>query len=151
MTKTETELEQVQDLPLTTSQAAAIVGVTPQTLRRMEERGKITAKRGPNGDRQFSTHECLRIAASGEEEIYRSSVENPLSLAEVVAQYQERLAEERDYMTADEAVLELNASRATLRRWEVNGKITSKRSRFTRHTLFLRKDVKDLIARRMFS
>lgn len=151
MTKTETELEQVEDLPLTTSQAAAIVGVTPQTLRRMVDRNKITAKRGPNGDRQFSTHECLRIAASGEEEIYRSSVPNPLSLAEVVAQYKERLTEEREYMTADEAVLTLGASRATLRRWEVQGKIKSKRSRFTRHTLFLRKDVKNLLALRMFS
>lgn len=151
MTKTETELEQIEDLPLTTSQAAAIVGVTPQTLRRMVERNKITAKRGPNGDRQFSTHECLRVASSGEEEIYRSSVENPLSLAEVVAQYQERLAEQRDYMTADEAVLALGASRATLRRWEMQKKIKSKRSRFTKHTLFLRKDVQNLIALRMFA
>lgn len=146
-----TELEELGDLPLTTGRAAAVVGVTPQTLRRMEERGKITAKRGPNGERRFSTHDCLRLAASGEEEIYRSSVENPLSLQAVVDQYRERLDEEERYMTADEAVIALGASRATLRRWELQGKISSKRSQFTKHVLFLRQDVKDLIARRMFS
>lgn len=145
------EFDELEDLPLTTSRAAAVVGVTPQTLRRMEERGKITAKRGPNGDRQFSTHDCLRLAASGEDEIYRSSVENPLSLQEIVNQYRERLAEEKEYMTADEAVLALGASRATLRRWEIDGKLTSKRSKFTKHVMIARKDVEDLIARRMFS
>ena len=147
-TSSDAELSAVADDLLPTSQAAEVVGVTAQTLRRMEERGKITAKRGPGGERRFSTHDCLRLAASGEEEIYRSSVGNPLSLAEVVARFQEKQTEQSDYMTADEAVVAIGVSRATLRRWELKGKITGKHSRYTKHVLFKRSDVKRLIVER---
>lgn len=146
----EADLSAIQDDLLPTSPAAEVVGVTAQTLRRMEERGKITAKRGPNGERMFSTHDCLKLAASGEDEIFRSSVTDPLSLSEVIARFQEKQTEQRDYMTADEAVIAIGVSRATLRRWELANKITGKHSRYTKHVLFRREDVKRLVYERRF-
>lgn len=131
----------IADEPILTGRAAEIVGVTAQTLRRMQDRGKITSKRGPNGERRFSTHDCLRLAASGEDEVYRSSVQNSLSYEQVLTQYKARLQEEKNFMTADEAVIVLAVSRATLRRWEHKGRIKSCTSPYTRHTLFRRTDV----------
>jgi DNA-binding transcriptional MerR regulator len=146
----EADLSAIEDDLLPTSPAAEVVGVTAQTLRRMEERGKITAKRGPNGERFFSTHDCLRLAASGEDEIFRSSVTNPLSLAEVIERFKEKQDEKENYITADEAVIKIGVSRATLRRWELKGKVKSKHSKYTKHVLFKKTDVNRLVAERRF-
>jgi len=115
------------------SAAAAIVGVSVQTLRRMEERGKISAKRTTGGHRRFWTHDCIRLAASSPDEIYRGSAEMGLT--------EEELAQS---ITADDAAKRLGVSRPTLRRWEREGKIIPLRGRMGKKVLYNRESIEML-------
>jgi excisionase family DNA binding protein len=115
------------------SAAAAIVGVSVQTLRRMEERGKISAIRTTGGHRRFRTHDCIRLAASSPDEIYRGNAEMGLTEEEIAQS-----------VTADDAAKRLGVSRPTLRRWEREGKIIPLRGRMGKKVLYNRESIEAL-------
>ena len=46
---------------LTVKEAAELMGVTPKTIRRWEEEGKITASRTPGGHRRFDVSQLLGL------------------------------------------------------------------------------------------
>ena len=50
-----------EDEMLTTSQAARVLGVHPQTLRGYESAGRITASRLPGGYRRFSRRDVEEL------------------------------------------------------------------------------------------
>lgn len=116
------------------STAAQIVGVTPQTLRRMENKGKISARRTASGHRRFYTHDVIRMARAVPEEVFRSSVQDRLTPEDLAAA-----------ITGDDAARMLGVSRPTLRRWEREGKIKAMPGRQGRKSLYNRKSIESLV------
>lgn len=55
--------------------------------------------------------------------------------------FKERKQEEAEFIPADEAAVVLGKSRATLRRWELSGKLVSRRSKYTKHVLYSRETI----------
>ena len=61
----------MSDRPLSQREAARLLGILPASLRRMEERGKITAVRDPRGWRFYKISEVRRVLTDRTE--YRSA------------------------------------------------------------------------------
>ncbi|WNY15168.1 helix-turn-helix DNA binding domain protein [Rhodococcus phage MacGully] len=127
------DLSEIPNELIDLSTAARIVGVTPQTLRRMEGRGKISGKRTASGHRRFFTHDVIRLARSVPEEVYRSGVQDRLSPSDLAKA-----------ITGDDAARLLGVSRPTLRRWEREGKIKSMPGRQGRKSLYNRESIEAL-------
>ncbi|WNM69959.1 helix-turn-helix DNA-binding domain protein [Rhodococcus phage GuyFagieri] len=127
------DLETIPNDKIDLGTAAAIVGVSPQTLRRMEQRGKISATRTASGHRRFRTHDAIRLARSAPEEVYRSSQATRLTPDELAKA-----------ITADDAARLLGVSRPTLRRWEREGKIVAYPARQGKKTLYNRESIEAL-------
>lgn len=51
----------VPTAPVSIGQAASLLGVTPNTVRRWEDEGKITSTRTPGGQRRFEMSEIERV------------------------------------------------------------------------------------------
>lgn len=120
------------------SAAASIVGVSAQTLRRMEARGKISSRRTPGGGqgqghRRYYIHDAIRLARSGAEELYRGKAELGLTTDEL-----------KGTIGADDAAKLLGVSRPTLRRWEREGKIIAHRGRMGKKVLYNRESIEAL-------
>ena len=51
--------------PLTTGQAASLLGVSVATLRRYEAQGRIVALRTPGGQRRFAAADVEKLRTDG--------------------------------------------------------------------------------------
>jgi DNA-binding transcriptional MerR regulator len=56
-------MSRMKNLPCLAAEAARILGVTPATVRLMESRGDLPAKRTESGVRIFDRADVLRLAA----------------------------------------------------------------------------------------
>lgn len=133
------DLSHIPDDLIDLSAAAAIVGVTAQTLRRMESRGKITSRRTPGGSRgsghrRYRTHEAIMLARKRPIEQRRGSVEATMTAEEI-----------EKTIPADDAAKLLGVSRPTLRRWEREGKLVSYPARLGKKVLYDRETIEALV------
>lgn len=133
----ETAAEEFPGIPndlIELSAAASIIGVSAQTLRRMEDRGKISARRTNGGHRRYLTHDALRLQKTRPIEIYRGQAPKGMS-----AKSLEKL------ITADDAAKQLGISRPTLRRWEREGKLVAHRNKMGKKVLFDKESIEALV------
>src|SRR3989304_4987604 len=104
------------------SKASSLLGVSADTLRRLEKKGTVVPKRGPGGARLFSLDDITLL----KQILKRPSLN------------------ERTY-SIQEAAGFLNVSPQTMRRWEREGKLTSARTPGG-HRLFTTKDIQNIKA-----
>lgn len=104
------------------SKASSLLGVSSDTLRRLEKKGKLVPQRGPGGARLYSLDDITLL----KQILKRPSLN------------------ERTY-SIQEAAGFLNVSPQTMRRWEREGKITSARTPGN-HRLFTTKDIQNIKA-----
>lgn len=132
------DLSEIPNNLIDLSAAASILGVSSQTLRRMEERGKVSARRTSGGDKQgghrrFYTHDILRLAEENPEEVQRRTGAETFTPEEV-----------GNLVPADEAARLLGVSRPTLRRWEREGKLVAHRQRLGKKVVYNRETIEKL-------
>jgi DNA-binding transcriptional MerR regulator len=89
---------------LTIRKASSLLGVSPDTLRRLEKKGQATPKRGPNGERLYSVDDISLL---------KNIIRKPTG--------------ERAY-SIQEASNILRVSPQTIRRWEREGRIKPNRT-----------------------
>lgn len=115
------------------SEASRILGVPPQTVRRMEARGLLDATRTAGGYRVFDPVQVRQLKRDNPEELQRRRANQ---------------AEEKDFMkgkvTSAEAQDMLRVSRSTLRRWEREGKIVAHSIRRNKHVVYDRDSIEAL-------
>jgi excisionase family DNA binding protein len=116
------------------SAAASIIGVSAQTLRRMEDRGKISARRTSGGHRRYLTHDALRLQKTRPIEIYRGQAPKGVTSNAL-----------SKLISADDAAKQLGISRPTLRRWEREGKLVAHRNKMGKKVLFDKESIDALV------
>ena len=104
------------------SKASSLLGVSSDTLRRLEKKGTLVPKRGPGGARLYSLDDITLL----KQILKRPSLN------------------ERTY-SIQEAAGFLNVSPQTMRRWEREGKLTSARTPGN-HRVFTTKDIQNIKA-----
>ena len=104
------------------SKASSLLGVSSDTLRRLEKKRQVVPKRGPNNERLYSLEDITLL-----KDILKRPALN-----------------EKTY-TIQEAAGFLNVSPQTIRRWDRDGKITSARTPGG-HRLFTSKDIQNIKA-----
>src|SRR4030042_2570091 len=104
------------------SKASSLLGVSSDTLRRLEKKRQVVPKRGPNNERLYSLEDITLL-----KDILKRPALN-----------------EKTY-TIQEAAGFLNVSPQTIRRWDRDGKITSARTP-AGHRLFTSKELQNIKA-----
>src|SRR3990167_4891361 len=107
-------------------EAARLLGVSPRTLRRWDEKGILTPRRSLGNHRRY-----LRL-----------DVERLLKTQELSKALD--LTKESEFIGTDEAARLLGVSSRTLRRWDEKGILSPRRS-LGNHRRYLRLDVQELI------
>lgn len=112
---------------LKVSEAAEILGVQPQKLRRMTEAGEIKSLRLANGYRVYDQREIARAVKRRIAELEARWGPKGESAGIVWPDASWKPTPDDDLLTGEQAAGKLGISRETLRRWEQAGKIAGVR------------------------
>lgn len=112
---------------LKVAEAAEILGVQPQKLRRMTEAGEVKSLRLANGYRVYDQREIARAAAARVEELKQLAQKRGTDEGIVWPNTNWQPTPDSNLLTGEQAAGKLGVSRETLRRWEQAGTIASVR------------------------